>query len=157
MGWSLPAAFGARIANPEHPAIALIGDGSFLFSCTTLATAYEYDVPIIAVVMDNKSLQIEGEIMNRIYGRKSFTDYVKQSTNEPWGPDCVGMAEALGAKGKHVKTPSELAPTIKEALKSDTSWVIDVDIDAEEPGYRSIWYPYPNDFWLPVDKVDKQF
>ncbi len=157
MGWSLSAAFGARIARPEHPAIALIGDGSFLFSCTTLATAYEYDVPIIAVVMDNRSLQIEGELMNKLYGRKAFSDYVKQSTKEPWGPDLVGMAEALGSKGKKVKTPGELAPTMKEALESKTSWVIDVDIDPEQPGYRSVWYPYPNDFWLPMGKVGKNF
>lgn len=157
MGWSLPAAFGARIARPEHPAIALIGDGSFLFSCTTLATAYEYDVPVIAVVMDNKSLQIEAELMNKLYGRKSFTDYAKQSTQKPWGPDLTAMAEALGAQSRMVKTPAELAPAMKEALESKTSYVIDVDIDVEEPGYRSIWYPYPNDFWLPLERVAKHF
>ncbi|NIO10200.1 MAG: hypothetical protein GTO40_20220, partial [Deltaproteobacteria bacterium] len=110
-----------------------------------------------AVVMDNRSLQIEGELMNKLYGRKAFSDYVKQSTKEPWGPDLVGMAEALGAKGKKVKTPGELAPTMKEALESKTSWVIDVDIDPEQTGYRSVWYPYPNDFWLPVEKIARNF
>ena len=86
MGWSLPAAFGSRIAHPQHPAVALLGDGSFIFSCATLATAYEYGVPVVAVVLNNRSLQIESELMGRSYGRTAFTDFVRQSTKEPWEP-----------------------------------------------------------------------
>jgi acetolactate synthase-1/2/3 large subunit len=157
MGWSLPAAFGTRVARPEHPVVALIGDGSFLFTCTTLATAYEYDMPIIAVVMNNRTLQIERELMNRLYGRVAFCDFVKQSTQEPWNPDLVAMARALGAVGKKVKTPAELAPAMREALESKASYVIDVDIDAGSPGYRSVWYPYPNNFWAPREEISKHF
>ena len=105
MGWSLPAALGARIARPEHPAVALTGDGSFLFSCTTLATAYEYDVPVIVVVMNNRSLQIERELMQRLYGRTAFVDFVKQSSGEPWNPDLLAMAQAMGAGAEKVRTP----------------------------------------------------
>jgi acetolactate synthase-1/2/3 large subunit len=157
MGWSLPAALGARVAYPGQPSIALIGDGSFLFSSTTLATAYEYDLPVIAVVLNNKSLQIERELMHRLYGRTAFVDFVKQSTKEPWNPDLIAMANAMGAEAKKVQTPSELAPAIKEAVASGSSYVIDVDIDVEAPGYRSVWYPYPNDFWAPKDELVKQF
>jgi len=69
----------------------------------------------------------------------------------------VGMAKALGAEAKMVKTPAELTPTMKKALESKTPWVISVDIDSKEPGYRSVWYPYPNDFWLPREKIAKHF
>jgi acetolactate synthase-1/2/3 large subunit len=157
MGWSLPAALGTRLARPEHPVVALIGDGSFLFTSSTLATAYEYDLPIIAVVMNNRSLQIEGELMKRLYGRVSFSDFVKQSTREPWNPDFVVMARAMGAEGRKVKTPAELGPALKEALKSKASSVIDVDIDPQSPGYRSVWYPYPNNFWAPREEMARHF
>ena len=157
MGWSLPAAFGTRVARPGYPVVALIGDGSFLFSCTTLATACEYDIPVIAVVMNNRTLQIERELMNKLYGRVSFCDFAKQSTREPWNPDLIAMARAMGAEGKKVKTPAELAPTMREALKSEASCVVDVDIDASSPGYRSVWYPYPNNFWVAREEVAKNF
>ena len=157
MGWSLPAALGARIARPEHPAVALTGDGSFLFSCTTLATAYEYDVPVIAVVLNNRSLQIERELMQRLYGRTAFVDFVKQSSREPWNPDLLAMAQAMGAGAEKVKTPGELAPALKKALDAGCSYVIDVDIDVEAPGYRSVWYPYPSNFWVPRDEIPTQF
>jgi acetolactate synthase-1/2/3 large subunit len=157
MGWSLPAAFGARVANPEYPALALMGDGSFLFSCTTLATAYEYDVPIIAIVLNNRSLQIERELMERFYGRKAFVDFAKQSTMEPWNPDLVAIADAMKSEAKKVSHPEELAPAFMSALKSDSSTVIDVDIDVNAPGYRSVWYPYPNNFWMPIEESPKYF
>lgn len=157
MGWSLPAAFGTRVARPEHPVVALIGDGSFLFTSSTLATACEYDLPIIAVVMNNRTLQIERELMKKLYGRVSFCDFVKQSTGEPWNPDLVAIARAMGAEGRKVKTPAELAPAMKGALKSKTSSVIDVEIDSQSPGYRSVWYPYPNNFWTPREEMAKHF
>jgi acetolactate synthase I/II/III large subunit len=149
MGWSLPAALGARIAHPEQPSVALMGDGSFLFSCTALATAYEYDIPVIAVVLNNRSLQIEREVMNRVYGRTAFVDFMKQSNQQPWNPDFLAIAQAMGAEALKVKTPNELAPALKKAFNAGSSCVIDVEIDIHTPGYRSVWYPYPNDFWSP--------
>jgi acetolactate synthase-1/2/3 large subunit len=157
MGWSLPAAFGARIANPKYPAVALMGDGSYLFSCTTLATAYEHDVPLVAIVLNNKSLQIERELMHRLYGRTAFVDFKRKSTNTPWNPNLMAIAAAMGAQAEKVATPEELAPAVKKALESEETFVIDVDIDVESPGYRSVWYPYPNNFWTPLDEMKKRF
>jgi acetolactate synthase-1/2/3 large subunit len=157
MGWSLPAAFGSRIAHPEHPSVALLGDGSFLFSAATLATAYEYETPVVAVVLNNRSLQIERELMERSYGRTAFTDFVRESTQEPWSPDIVGIAEAMGSKAKKVTKPAELAPALKEALQSNSPYVLDVDIDISVPGYRSIWYPYPKNFYLSREDNPKKY
>jgi acetolactate synthase-1/2/3 large subunit len=157
MGWSLAAAMGARVARPDQPSVALIGDGSFLFSCQTLATAYEYDLPVTAVVLNNKSLQLEREVMNRMYGRISFVDYVKKSSGELWNPDIVAIAKAMGAQAEKVRSPQELAPAMKKALESSSSYVIDVDIDIDAPGYRSVWYRYPNNFWVPLTAIDKHF
>ena len=69
----------------------------------------------------------------------------------------IGIAEAMGSKAKKVKKPSELAPALKEALKSDSPYVVDVDIDTNIPGYRSIWYPYPKNFYLPREENPQKY
>jgi len=157
MGWSLPAALGAKRLHPEQPAVALLGDGSFLFSCTTLCTAYEYDLPVIAVVLNNKALQIERELMDRLYGRTAFVDFVKESSGEPWNPDFLSIAKAMGAQAEKVHKPDELVPALQRALEAKCSYVLDVDIDVDAPGYRSVWYPYPMNFWQSRDELKKDF
>jgi acetolactate synthase-1/2/3 large subunit len=157
MGWSLPAALGAKFARPDQPAIALIGDGSFIFANATLATAYEYDQPVVAIVMNNKSLQIERELMERKYGRSTFVDYKRKKTNSLWGPDFPKLAEAMGAKAARVEKPEELVPAVRKAIDSGEPYVVDVEIDLTKPGYRSVWYPYPSDFWKPRYETDGKF
>lgn len=157
MGWSLPAALGAKFARPDQPAVALLGDGSYVFANSALATAYEYDMPIVAVVMNNGSLQIERELMRKKYGRSSFVDYKHEKSDKMWGPDYCKIAEAMGAKSIKVSSPEALVPAFSKALESNQSHVIDVDIDIDCEGYRSVWYPYPDDFWSPRHKVKKTF
>ena len=155
MGWSLPAALGAKFARPEQPAIALLGDGSFIFANSALATCFEYGMPVTAIVMNNKSLQIERELMRRIYGRSAFVDYAVEKTGEPWNPDFLKIAEAMGARSWKVTKAEELAPAVTQAVDSGVASVIDVDIDVEAPGYRSVWYPYPNNFWTAKTDIPK--
>ncbi len=147
MGWSLPAALGAKFARPDQPAIALIGDGSFLFSNATLATSYEYSLPVVSIIMNNKSLLIERELMERKYGRSAFVDYKRHKDNAAWGPNYSQIAEAMGAKSVRVEQPQDLVSAVRKAVDSGEPYVVDVDIDATKPGYRSVWYPYPSDFW----------
>ena len=146
MGWSLPSGLGAKLANPDHPAVVLMGDGSFLMTGTALATAVEYGIPLAVVVFDNRSLQIERELMIRAYGRQAFCDYKIQATGESWGPDLVKWAEAMGATARRIATPGEIRPVILEAMRSRGPFVVDAAINLEIEGYRSVWYPYPRDF-----------
>ena len=146
MGWSAPGAIGAKLANPNHPAVAMIGDGSFFMGGVSLATAVEQDIPVVCVVMNNRSLQIEREAMLKFYGRSSFCDYKISKTGELWNPDIVKFAEAMGAEGVTVKKTEEFKSLLKRALRSDHSFVIDVPINLDVPAYRPIWYPYPGNF-----------
>lgn len=157
MGWSLPAALGAKFRKPDQPAIALIGDGSFVFTNTTLATAYEYDLPVIAVVLNNGTLQIERELMERKYGRHAYVDYTRRKTGEMWGPDYCKIAEAMGADAVKVTRPEDLGPALIKAVESGRSAVLDVEIDSRAPGYRSVWYPYPGDFWKSREELSAEF
>ena len=157
MGWSLPAALGAKFARPDQPAVVLMGDGSYVFSNSALATSHEYDQPVVALVMNNGSLQIERELMLRKYGRAAFVDYKHEKSERMWGPDYCKIADAMGATAIKVSRPELLAPALTKALESNTSHVIDIDIDINSEGYRSVWYPYPDNFWTPRHELKKHF
>jgi acetolactate synthase-1/2/3 large subunit len=153
MGWSASAVIGASLARGRSRALALLGDGSFLMGGTALATAVEQDLPLVWVVLSNRSLQIERESMLRLYGRESFCDYRLTRTGELWNPDFVKWAEAMGARAEKVTHPKALGPALRRALDSRAPFVVDVDVDLDVKGYRSVWYPYPADFhetWRPA-------
>jgi acetolactate synthase I/II/III large subunit len=146
MGWSVPGLVGAKMARPDHKAIAFVGDGSFIMGGTAMMTAVEHGLGIVFVVLDNRSLQIERELMIRTYGRHALTDYVRED-GRPFGPDFAKWAESMGGRGLKVTTPEEIKPALREALATeDGPVVLDVEIDREAPGYRAIHYRYPNDF-----------
>lgn len=149
MGWSASAAIGASLALGERPALALLGDGSFLMGGTAVATAVEQGLPITWVVLNNKSLQIERELMLRLYGRESFCDYRRKGASGLWNPDLGKWAEAMGAAAIRVERAEDYAPALRRALAARAPTVLDVEVSLEVKGYRSIWYPYPANFYEP--------
>jgi acetolactate synthase I/II/III large subunit len=152
MGWSASAIVGASLARDRGPAVALIGDGSFLMGGTAVATAVEQDLPLVWVVLNNRSLQIERELMMRLYGREAFCDYRLTRTGELWNPDLAKWADAMGARASRVHRAEEFGPALRAALEGRAPHVIDVDVNLEVAGYRPIWYRYPPNFfetWAP--------
>jgi acetolactate synthase-1/2/3 large subunit len=149
MGWSASATIGASVALGNRPALALIGDGSFIMGGTAVATAVEQHLPVIWVVHNNCSLQIERELMMRLYGRETFCDYRKVGEKALWNPDIVKWAEAMGAAAVHVSRAEDFAPALRRAIDARAPFVLDVDVSLDVKGYRSIWYPYPSDFYEP--------
>jgi acetolactate synthase I/II/III large subunit len=146
MGWTVPGAVGAQLARPDQPTLVMVGDGSFVMSGSAVLTAVELGFPIVYVVLNNATLQIEREQMLKFYGRHSLTDYTRLDSGSPHNPDFAAWAVAMGAQGMKVSQPDELKPAIRKALGASGPTVIDVDIDPESAGYRAIHYPYPSDF-----------
>jgi acetolactate synthase-1/2/3 large subunit len=106
-------------------------------------------LPLVWVVLNNCSLQIERELMLRVYGRETFCDYRKTTTKELWNPDLSKWAESMGALAFHVGKAEDYAPALRRALDARAPAVIEVDVAIDIEGYRSIWYPYPNNFYEP--------
>lgn len=146
MGWSASAAVGASMASGDGPAVALLGDGSFIMRSTVILTAVEQNLPVVWVVFDNCSLQIEREAMIKLYGREAMCDYRKVGENELWGPDFVTMAKGMGAEAVRVSRAEDFKPAFERAVESGLPTVISVDTEIETPQYRSSWYPYPNNW-----------
>jgi len=143
MGWSCGGALGAKLANPEHPSLAFIGDGSFMMTGLAIATATEHNIPTVWVILNNRTIGIEREAMEAIYGRSSFCDTKTAKTGEPWSPDYIKMAESMGVQGRKITMPDDFAPALKEALQSDAPFVLDVDVNPTEDGHRLALLPIP--------------
>lgn len=145
MGWSVPAALGARLGNPAHPAIAFTGDGSFMMTGLATATAAEYGLAVTWVVLNNRSLVFERR-MEKFYGKHTFCDYRIEATGELWNPDLGAMAAAVGARCLRVGRRHEVYGALVEALRSPTPVIVDVEMDPASPVYNPTPFQYADNF-----------
>ena len=120
MGWSIPAAIGAKIAKPEKRVISLTGDGGAGMSVTALSTAVSENAPITVVVANNAGL---GMVRDNMKGAHYGVNY--PPTN------FAMMARSMGCRGIEVTRPQDMLAALKEAESSDGPCLIDVAIDPE--------------------------
>jgi acetolactate synthase-1/2/3 large subunit len=132
MGYSTAAAVGGKLAAPDKPVIALIGDGCFLMNGMEVATAVNNDAPVVWVVFNNAKLGLVHDLQQYSLGEKTVSTVFKRI-------NCAKVAEGLGAQGFTIERPGELARILPDALKSQKPTVIDVIIDAEEKPPLDRW------------------
>jgi acetolactate synthase-1/2/3 large subunit len=146
MGWAASGVLGAVVADPSRPALAVTGDGAFNMVSNILATAVEYQLPAVWVILNNHELGIERKGSFTAYQRvHPWQVFTRKDTGEPYNPDYVALAEANGAHGVRVERADELAPALKVALESGQPWVVDVAIDTSIPTFftKGIDRAYP--------------
>ena len=126
MGFGFPSAIGAKVACPEDVVVSVNGDGGFLMVCQELATVHDYDIPVIAVVLENRTLGMVYQWQSLLYnGRHSETEFGQS-------PDFVKLAESFGVNSVRVEKPGEMKEALKSAIKDNEAILIDVIIDSEE-------------------------
>ena len=136
MGWASSGVLGAVAADRTRPAIALTGDGAFNMVSNVLATAVEYDLPAIWVILNNFELGIERKGAHNSYKRlHPWYSFIRRDTGEAYNPDYPKLAEANGALGEVVDTAAEMGPSLQRAIASRRPYVIDVRIDLTVPTY----------------------
>lgn len=129
MGFGLPAAIGAKVAKPDVPVVDLDGDGSFMMTENCLATAVDEKIPVVAVIINDRSLGLVEQWQRIMYNRR----YVGVKLGK--SPDFVKLAEAYGAYGTRVDSLEGFAKALKEGVSSDSPVVIDVPVSPEEDVY----------------------
>lgn len=126
MGFGAAASVGAKLASPDRPVIAIVGDGGFLMNGMEVATAANYNIPVIWVVMNNAML---GMIH---HGRKlaAVPDGITSGFKRI---DFVKLAEGLGARGIRITKPGEINKKMMDSIiASGRPTVLDVIIDHDE-------------------------
>jgi acetolactate synthase I/II/III large subunit len=124
MGYGVPAAVAAKATYPERMVVSWNGDGCFLMNGQELATAVQYDLAVIFVVIDNG---MYGTI--RMHQEKNYPGRV--SGTDLRNPDFAALARAYGAHGESVATTSEFAPAFERAIASGLPAVVHVKIDPQ--------------------------
>jgi acetolactate synthase-1/2/3 large subunit len=136
MGWASSGVVGAAAADRSRPALALVGDGAFNMTSQVLATAVEYALPAVWVILNNNELGIERKGANKAFNRSHpWYSFVRKDTGEPYNPDYAALARANGADGVRVEDPADLAGALERGLTGGTPFVIDVVQDVSVPTY----------------------
>jgi acetolactate synthase-1/2/3 large subunit len=132
MGFGMAGALGARLAAPDKPVVAVVGDGCFLMLPSVVATAVQYDLPVVWLVWNNGGYISIRDQQRGYFGahRELATSFRRAATGEPYTADYAAMARSMGAQGIRVDVPADLAGALKSALDSGLPTVIDVTVDA---------------------------
>ena len=127
MGFGLGAAIGAAVANPGTTVFNIAGDGCFRMNNIELATAVEYDLPVIVVIMNNHALGMVRQWQTLFFDKRySHTSLHTKTT------DFVKLAEAYQAKAYNITKPSEVDGVILEAMALKKPVVINCEIGTDE-------------------------
>ena len=126
MGFGFPSAIGAKVACPDDPVVSINGDGGFLMVCQELATVREYDLPVIAVVLENRTLGMVYQWQSLLYNQRHSQTLLGNT------PDFVKLAESFGVNAQRVTKPGETKEALAKAIKDNEPILIDVVIDSEE-------------------------
>jgi acetolactate synthase-1/2/3 large subunit len=120
LGFEWPTALGAKVANPDKPVVAIIGDGGFLYNANEMATAVQHKINAVAVVFNDSA-----------YGN------VARDLDEEWGgsygadlqnPDFVKLADAYGALGLRAEQPTDVGRLVQEAIQADRPAIVEVPV-----------------------------
>lgn len=134
MGWSVPASLGAKLAAPGQVVAAIIGEGDFLMTCQELATAVQYDIPILCCVMNNAGYLSIRDMQASIFGPDRVLVTESRLRSGDWyTPELATLATAFGAYGARVEDPRELSGAVRDALSSGRPAVLDIQVARTYP------------------------
>lgn len=124
MGYGVPAAIGAKALYPDRTVVAFAGDGCFLMTGQELATAVQYGLNVIFIVVNNG---MYGTI--RMHQEREYPGHVHGTTLV--NPDFSAYARAFGAHGEVVENTGEFAPALERAMRAGRPALIEIRIDPE--------------------------
>lgn len=133
MGHAVAAAIGGKLAAPDRPVVALVGDGAFAMNGMEIHTAAEYHIPVVWVVLNNAGHGLV-HLGERYQFNKKF-----DISNFRKPMDFCRLAESLGVRAFRAKSSVSFEEALREALAANAPCLIDawVDIDVLPPGMKS--------------------
>lgn len=119
MGYGMPAAIGAKSAHPNKTVVSISGDGGYMMTMQEFETAVRYNIPIIAIVINNNMFGTirahqEGKFPDRVVGTKL--------TN----PNFAELATNFGGHGERIENNEDIVAALKRAIVSDKPVLIEV-------------------------------
>ncbi len=125
MGYGLPAAFGAKLAQPHRQVVAFIGDGGFQMTIQELGMCAQWNVGVKIVLLDNNYLGMVRQWQQLFFEHR-------YSVVELKNPDFIKIAEGFGVAGKKISRPEELRSSVAEMLAYEGPYLLHVSVEKEE-------------------------
>jgi len=157
MGFGVGGVLGAKLAAPHRPCVSVCGDGAFLMHASVLATAVEYNIPVVWVVWNNYAYaSIRGLQRGYLGGRELVTDFRYPHNGMPYSPDYAAMARSCGVEAVSINRAGDLGDAIKKGIAANKPYLIDAHVSAEEnPKGAGVWELPGLGYNLPA--IGKQF
>jgi acetolactate synthase-1/2/3 large subunit len=145
MGFTLPAAIGARLAAPDRQVVAIAGDGDFLQTMQELAAAAMLDTPVCVVVLDNSGwMSIKGG-QQTFFGRTAATDFLRRDGSS-YSPDYAAIGHAFGLHSEQVNDPADVCPAVARALATGGPSLVAIKVSrdlADAGPDKTGWWDVP--------------
>ncbi|MFH1674583.1 MAG: biosynthetic-type acetolactate synthase large subunit [Pseudomonadota bacterium] len=132
MGFGFPAAIGAQLACPNKTVIDIAGDGSIQMNIQELIVAVSNKLPVKVAILNNRYLGMVRQWQQLFYGKRYAATDIEAA------PDFVKLAEAYGAVGLRATRPEEVEETIKKALATPKTVIMDFVVEREECVYPMV-------------------
>ena len=158
MGWAFPAAMGAKLAAPDRPVVALVGDGDFMMVMQELSTMAQYNIPIVVIVADNRGWMAIKDLQIDVLGKDSAFGNDFQQDGKGYDPDFKTVAEAFHVKSFLADSEESFEKALKDALAATEAGkpaFIHVPVSNEYPysgGKAFGWWDVP----IPTYMEDKR-
>ena len=150
MGFGSAALLGVKLAKPDKKVITLIGDGGFGTNPSVLATAKEYNIPVVWVVMNNYAFGTIAGLEGAHYKHNFGT--VFRIDSKPYNPEWAEVAKAYGIKAKKIQSADEFKEAFREAINSNEPYLLDVPMENIPVPTEGIWNI--NDIYTPKENVE---
>ena len=132
MGFGLPAAIGAQVANPDKKVLAIVGDGGFQMTFQELMMVKEYKLPVKIFIINNSYLGMVRQ-WQELFHEKRYS-----SVDLSYNPDFIKIGEAYGIKSIQLKNKKDLKKYLKKILESDEAVLVECIVEKEENVYPMI-------------------
>ena len=129
IGWGMPGSLGVKLACPERPVVAVVGDGSSMWSIQSLWTAAHYDIPVTYLICSNASYCQVKLMKTLLMGEKAKGRYLGMDLDEPRIDFCQ-LAQAMGVHGQKVERPEQLREVLDSVLGLGKPAVVEVLIES---------------------------
>ena len=131
LGWAMPGALGVKLAHPDRPVLAVVGDGASMYTVQALWTASRYNIPVVYAICNNQAYRIlkvnmEVYLRDMLDDRERDSEYVGMEFANRL--DLAMMAQAMGVHGERVDDPAEIGPAVKRAFDSGKPALLDITI-----------------------------
>lgn len=118
LGFGPCTAMGMKVAKPDVPVVCLVGDGGFMYAAQELATAVQFDIPVIMVIINNDAYKNVEGILDKAYGGRAVATDLKN-------PDFCKFADSFGVASRAVSTPAQLQAALADFVARNEPALID--------------------------------